>query len=113
MDSSIPEAGLRPVLNARLNRGGPGGASYYAFSPHPAWRIVVLDGYDVSLLGWPEHHPQHRQACRILAERNPNQVCMHFQSLFSVQNVMVEKPVCALLVHQLVMTVAAGSKHAW
>ena len=62
------------VLNERLNMGGPGGASYYAFSPHPAWRIMVLDGYDVSLLGWPEQHPLHQQARSILAERNPNQV---------------------------------------
>lgn len=65
------------VLNARLNMGGPGGASYYRFTPHPAWQIVVLDGYDVSLLGWPQDHPLHQQACRILDERNPNQVYMH------------------------------------
>ncbi|CAL8470374.1 g9916 [Coccomyxa elongata] len=63
----------REVLNARLNMGGPGGASYYSFTPHPAWQIVVLDGYDVSLLGWPQDHPLHQQACRILDERNPNQ----------------------------------------
>lgn len=60
------------VLNERLRMGGPGGASYYSFSPHAAWRIVVMDGYDVSLLGWPEEHPLHQQARRILAERNPN-----------------------------------------
>lgn len=63
------------VLNMRLNMGGPGGASYYAFAPHPAWRIIVLDGYDVSLLGWPADHPLHQQALSILDERNPNQVC--------------------------------------
>ncbi len=48
--------------------------SYYAFSPHPDWRLVVLDGYDISLLGWPEGHPLHEEAARILHERNPNQV---------------------------------------
>ena len=65
------------MLNARLNMGGPGGASYYSFTPHEAWQIVVLDGYDVSMLGWPQGHPLHQQACRTLDKRNPNQVHMH------------------------------------
>eukprot|EP00882_Tetradesmus_deserticola_P028570 GHRQ01031834.1.p2 GENE.GHRQ01031834.1~~GHRQ01031834.1.p2 ORF type:complete len:184 (+),score=52.32 GHRQ01031834.1:864-1415(+) len=50
------------------------GASYYAFSPHPAWLFVVLDAYDVSLLGWPVDHPRHLQAEALLAQHNPNQV---------------------------------------
>ena len=33
----------------------------------------MLDGYDVSLLGWPHEHPLHQQAQQILQERNPNQ----------------------------------------
>ena len=33
----------------------------------------MLDGYDVSLLGWPQEHPLHQQAQQILQERNPNQ----------------------------------------
>ena len=48
---------LAQVLNKRLRMGGPGGASYYSFSPHARWRVIVLDGYDVSLLGWPPEHP--------------------------------------------------------
>jgi manganese-dependent ADP-ribose/CDP-alcohol diphosphatase len=50
------------------------GASYYAFSPHPAWLFVVLDAYDVSLLGWPDSHPRHLQAEALLAKNNPNKV---------------------------------------
>jgi manganese-dependent ADP-ribose/CDP-alcohol diphosphatase len=50
------------------------GASYYSFSPHPAWRFVVIDSYDISLLGWPDTHPRHLQAEAILAKENPNQV---------------------------------------
>ena len=65
--------GVLQVLNARLRMEGPGGASYYSFSPHAAWRIVVLDGYDVSLLGWPPEHPLHQQALQILDKHNPNQ----------------------------------------
>ena len=64
---------LAQVLNERLRMGGPGGASYYSFSPHASWRVVVMDGYDVSLLGWPPEHPLHQQALQILNERNPNQ----------------------------------------
>lgn len=52
------------------------GASYYSFSPHPAWRFVVVDSYDISLLGWPDTHPRHLQAEAILAKENPNQVWM-------------------------------------
>ena len=61
------------VLNARLRMEGPGGASYYSFTPHAAWRIIVLDGYDVRLLGWPPEHPLHQQAQQILDKHNPNQ----------------------------------------
>ena len=51
-----------------------GGNSYYAFSPHPQWRFVVLDAFDVSMLGWPEGHPKHEAADAILDEHNPNEV---------------------------------------
>ncbi len=27
--------------------------SFYTFSPAPGWRLICLDGYDVSILGWP------------------------------------------------------------
>ncbi len=54
--------------------GGPGGASYYAFTPVRGWRMVVLDAYDISLLGWPPGEPRHAQAVAILDAHNPNTV---------------------------------------
>ncbi len=64
----------RRVLNERLGMGKAEGASYYAFQPHPQWRFIVLDGYDVSLLGWTPEHPNHQLALQTLNERNPNEV---------------------------------------
>jgi hypothetical protein len=37
--------------------GNTPGTSYYAFKPHPGWRVLVVDAYDVSVMGWPEEHP--------------------------------------------------------
>lgn len=48
-------------------------ASYYSFSPHPGFRFIVLDSYDVSVLGWPAGHSLHELATKILADNNPNQ----------------------------------------
>lgn len=62
----------RKKLNEAL--GIQGVTSYYSFSPHKAWRFVVIDAYDVSMLGWPEGHPLHQQAQAILDEKNINEV---------------------------------------
>jgi manganese-dependent ADP-ribose/CDP-alcohol diphosphatase len=35
-------------------------------------RLVVLDGFAVSLLGWPEGHPLREEAAATLAAHNPN-----------------------------------------
>lgn len=64
----------RAVLNQRLGiPEQPDGSSYYSFSPHPEARFIILDSYDVSMLGWPEGHPLHEQAVEILRTRNPNE----------------------------------------
>lgn len=47
--------------------------SYYSFSPHEGFLFVVLDGYDVSELGWPADHPHSKLAIETLATRNPNE----------------------------------------
>ena len=65
---NLPRQRLNEVL------GIQGMTSYYSFSPHQAWRFVVIDAYDVSMLGWPEGHPLHTQAKAILDERNINEV---------------------------------------
>ena len=70
----------RPELNAQLGissytpEGQPEHVSYYSFEPHPEWRFVVLDAYDISVLGWPEGHPKHQEAVTTLRARNPNAV---------------------------------------
>lgn len=54
--------------------GSATSGSYYALAPAAGWRLLMLDAYDVSLLGWPPGHPHHAQAAAILEERNPNAV---------------------------------------
>ena len=73
MTSSLISLSLQ-LLNSKLRMGGPATASYYAFEPHADWKFIVLDGYDVSVLGWPAGHPLHEQAQAVLNARNPNQV---------------------------------------
>ena len=65
----------RPELNEILHipASGDGQDSYYSFSPHPQFLFVVLDGYDVSALGWPEDHPHTTAAVELLNTRNPNE----------------------------------------
>ena len=54
--------------------GSASSASYYSLAPARGWRLLMLDAYDVSLLGWPPGHPHHAQAAAILDQRNPNEV---------------------------------------
>lgn len=46
--------------------------SYYSFCPVPEYLFVVLDGYDVSALGWPKGHPHTEAGVRLLDTKNPN-----------------------------------------
>uniref|UniRef100_A0A7N0TP38 Manganese-dependent ADP-ribose/CDP-alcohol diphosphatase n=1 Tax=Kalanchoe fedtschenkoi TaxID=63787 RepID=A0A7N0TP38_KALFE len=62
----------RDKLLPQLKIPGSDGCAYYDFSPSPGYRIVVLDGYDISAIGWPEDHPNSQQALRVLQEKNPN-----------------------------------------
>ncbi|CAN8274015.1 unnamed protein product [Cochlearia groenlandica] len=66
---NLPREKLLPLLKIR---GCVDGVAYYEFSPTPEYRVVVLDGYDVSALGWPQDHPNTISALRILEEKNPN-----------------------------------------
>ncbi|KAM0026527.1 putative hydrolase [Helianthus debilis subsp. tardiflorus] len=34
--------------------------------------FIVLDGYDISAIGWPHDHPHTIEAVKILNEKNPN-----------------------------------------
>ncbi|XP_042013382.1 manganese-dependent ADP-ribose/CDP-alcohol diphosphatase-like [Salvia splendens] len=62
---NLPREKLLPLLNID-------GHAYYDFSPVPEVRFVVLDGYDISSIGWPEGHPNRLKAIDILKEKNPN-----------------------------------------
>ncbi|KAL3642304.1 hypothetical protein CASFOL_013119 [Castilleja foliolosa] len=65
---NLPREKLLPLLNipSQDNR------AYYDFSPIPEFRFVVLDGYDISAIGWPKYHPNTIKAIALLNEKNPN-----------------------------------------
>lgn len=55
----------RSKLLPLLNIPSIDGSAYYDFSPTPEYRFIVLDGYDISAIGWPKDHPKALQV-RIL-----------------------------------------------
>ena len=65
---NLPREKLLPMLKIPSDDG----RAYYDFSPTPGFRFVVLDGYDISALGWPENHPHTLQAAKFLHEKNRN-----------------------------------------
>ncbi len=46
---------------------------YYDFSPVPGFRVIMLDTYDVSMLGYDQNSPQFRQAEAFLRSHNTNE----------------------------------------
>lgn len=65
---NLPRDKLLPLLkNPNLD-----GRAYYDFTPSPEYRFVILDGYDISAIGWPQEHPHTLEALKILGEKNPN-----------------------------------------
>ncbi|KAJ9677908.1 hypothetical protein PVL29_022720 [Vitis rotundifolia] len=65
---NLPRNMLLPLLNIPSFEG----RAYYDFSPTPTYRFVVLDGYDISAIGWPSDHPKTLEALKFLQEKNPN-----------------------------------------
>eukprot|EP00258_Populus_trichocarpa_P022423 XP_024438442.1 manganese-dependent ADP-ribose/CDP-alcohol diphosphatase isoform X1 [Populus trichocarpa] len=65
---NLPRDKLLPLLKIQ----GLNGLAYYDFSPSPEYRIVVLDGYDISAIGWPQGHSKTLQALEFLEKKNPN-----------------------------------------
>ncbi|XP_075417175.1 manganese-dependent ADP-ribose/CDP-alcohol diphosphatase [Tenrec ecaudatus] len=49
--------------------------NYYAyhFVPFPTFRFILLDAYDVSVLGLDPSSPKYQQCLRVLKEHNPNE----------------------------------------
>ncbi|QCE14408.1 manganese-dependent ADP-ribose/CDP-alcohol diphosphatase-like [Vigna unguiculata] len=66
---NLPRSKLLPLLKIQTLDG----RAYYDFSPVPEYRFVVLDGYDISAIGWPQDHPKTLEAMKILREKNPNE----------------------------------------
>lgn len=65
---NLPRDKLLPLLKIPNLEG----RAYYDFSPVPEYRFVVLDGYDISAIGWPQDHPHTSEALKFLREKNPN-----------------------------------------
>nr|XP_057917591.1 manganese-dependent ADP-ribose/CDP-alcohol diphosphatase [Doryrhamphus excisus] len=67
------------LLKSRLNSGvladGRAGGDIYAysFSPFPGFTFVVLDAYDVSLLGVEEDSPRYQSAFTFIKQHNNNE----------------------------------------
>lgn len=45
----------------------------YHFSPAPKFRFVVLDAYDLSIIGWDESCEKYSQSLDIIKSHNPNE----------------------------------------
>ncbi|KAK9278295.1 hypothetical protein L1049_027860 [Liquidambar formosana] len=65
---NLPRTELLPLLKIPSYDG----RAFYDFSPSPEYRFVVLDGYDISAIGWPQDHPNTLDALKFLREKNPN-----------------------------------------
>mmetsp|Transcript_51748 Transcript_51748/g.76717 ORF Transcript_51748/g.76717 Transcript_51748/m.76717 type:complete len:402 (+) Transcript_51748:34-1239(+) len=49
-----------------------GDREYYSFAPAEGWRIVVLDPYQIALIGHEKDDPRRLEAVDIMARENPN-----------------------------------------
>jgi len=47
---------------------------YYSFIPIEGWRFIVLDAYDLSLIGYQKTDPNYLEALNMIQENNPNNV---------------------------------------
>lgn len=45
-------------------------SGYYSFIPHESWKMIVLDGSDVSTYAWNEAHPNYKEAAEILTSNS-------------------------------------------
>ena len=71
----------RQILASELNSGklpqsdGVKGELYYSEIVHPQLRLIILDTYEISVLGYKDtpNHPHFLEAKKILAEKNPNE----------------------------------------
>lgn len=68
---------LMSAINSRhRGEGGEGSMEQvhaYHFSPAPKFRFVVLDAYDLSIIGREQSSTQYKKSLKILREHNPNE----------------------------------------
>ena len=69
---NFSRAELAEKLGADRECGQGGKESYYAYSLGSGWRVLVLDAFQVSVLGWPHDDWRHQRATSTLVENNPN-----------------------------------------
>lgn len=58
----------RRHLQKRLDMNGPGDRCYYSFLPHPKLRMIVLDTYDVAVIGNASSSKEYQEASALLDE---------------------------------------------
>jgi len=63
---------MRPsfVNKGGINTPSPGTTGYYHFSPAEGYRIIVLDNYEISMLGQDETSDSYRSAHLLLVSVN-------------------------------------------
>ena len=49
-----------------------GNKYYFTFSPHPKYKFIAIDSYDVSICGRVEGEPEYEEARKILTVKNTN-----------------------------------------
>ncbi|NWU95411.1 ADPRM diphosphatase, partial [Upupa epops] len=64
----------RTGLRSRPTTAGPPATDCwaYSFSPAAGLRIVLLDAYELSVLGWEPGSTRYQESMRLLREKNPN-----------------------------------------
>ena len=65
----------RKVVQERLAMKGPGDRCYYSFVPSPRLRMIVLDTFDVALIGNESTSPEYREAVKLLERSTQHEVC--------------------------------------
>ncbi|XP_010890158.1 manganese-dependent ADP-ribose/CDP-alcohol diphosphatase isoform X1 [Esox lucius] len=87
---------LRSVLNSSVDFDSGGGLPStgdiyaYHFSPAPGYRFILLDAYDVSLLGREESSVQYHQAITLLKAHNKNEDLNHPPALTGLEKRFVK-----------------------
>jgi len=49
-----------------------GNKEFYSISPSAGWRVIVLDPYQIALIGHSRDDPRRKEAVELLAKENPN-----------------------------------------